>query len=316
MNKLVVVICGPTASGKTDVASNLCAGIKGEIISADSRQVYRYLDTGTNKSGIYDSRKKLRFTEEGIPQHLTDLIDPDEVFSAGDFVREAGALITSLKKAGRIPVITGGTGLYIKALVNGLAPLPGKNDDIRAELNAELKKHGISYLSKKLKAVDPVSAEANRSNPHRTIRALEVYRLTGKPISYWHANTKKPDWDFVQFAPQWERKELYDCINERAGTMLMNGMPEETKKLFELGYAEDCPGLGSLGYRHVCRYLDGGLSFAETKELIALDTRHYAKRQLTWFRAVEGISWLKTDKASFDPTEMAAGIHKNIKNML
>src|SRR3989339_1484325 len=132
MNKLVIVIAGPTASGKTDIASKLCSMNNGEIISADSRQIYKYLDVGTNKSGRYDPANNTRFTSEGIAQHLTDIKNPDEIFSAGDFTRDAGIIINKLLNSGKTPVITGGTGLYIKALVNGLAPLPPKNDEIRA----------------------------------------------------------------------------------------------------------------------------------------------------------------------------------------
>ena len=231
MDKTVVVICGPTASGKTEIASSLCEIIGGEIISADSRQVYRLLDAGTNKSGVYNAVKSVRETTAGIPQYLTDLINPDEIFNAGDFSRETNKLINTIKNAGKVPVIVGGTGLYIKAVVSGLAPMPEKNDTIRDELKNILKERGIDDLYLKLKAVDPVSAEKNRSNPQRLIRALEIFRLTGKPISYWHSKTVKPEWTFVQFAPLWKREELFRNIDERSRTMLKYGMIEETKKV-------------------------------------------------------------------------------------
>ena len=315
-NKQVIVICGPTASGKTDIASRLCELIGGEIISADSRQVYRFLDIGTNKSGAYDAVKRVRNTSEGIPQHLTDILDPDETFSAGDFAQAASHLIKEIHAEKKIPVVAGGTGLYIKALVNGLAPLPPKNDGVRAALNREIETHGLEHLYKKLKTIDPASAEKNRSNPQRIIRALEIYELTGKPITELHAGTIKPEWQFIQFAPEWGREELYANIEERTDAMLKNGMAEETKVLLSEGYAKACPAFGSLGYKHVINHLSGALTLEETAKLISLDTRHYAKRQLTWFRGAENLRWIKISKKSFDPSNIASNIAKEVNNML
>jgi tRNA dimethylallyltransferase len=311
-NKTVIVICGPTATGKTEIASHLCAAIGGEIISADSRQVYRFLDTGTNKSGAYITSKNIRVTSAGIPQHLTDIINPDEIFSAGDFAREANKLINSLLNSNTIPVITGGTGLYIKALVDGLAPMPEKNEMIRAEINETLKKHGTERLYLQLKEADPVNAEKNRYNPQRLIRAVEVLRLTGKPMSYWHLKTIKPDWNFVQFAPLWKREEMYNNINERSAVMLKSGMIEETNIALSMGYNKLSPGLGSIGYKHVLGHIEGRIDIKQTEELISQDTRRYAKRQMTWFRSVPGINWIETGNGSFDPKLIASAI----KNML
>jgi len=316
MNKTVIVICGATASGKTEIASSLCELAGGEIISADSRQVYKFLDTGTNKSGVYNAAKKIRETAAGIPQHLTDLINPDAIFTAGDFSREANRLIRDIKNSGKTPVVTGGTGLYIKALVNGLAPMPEKNDAIRAELKEVIKQRGPGALYLQLKAVDPEGAEKNRSNPQRLIRALEIFRLTGKPIAYWHSRTVKPEWNFVQFATLWKREELCQNINERSAAMLKAGMVEETKKALSLGYDKNSPGFGSIGYRHVISFIEGGIDIKRTEELIAFDTRRYAKRQMTWFRNIPGVRWLEIEKSSFDPKQAAASISKQINNML
>ena len=316
MNKTVVVICGPTASGKTEIASNLCAMIGGEIISADSRQVYRLLDTGTNKSGIYDAAKKIRYTAAGISQHLTDIINPDEIFSAGDFSREAGKLIDNLINSKIVPVITGGTGLYIKSLVNGLSPMPEKDEALRAELKELITKYGTDRLYLQLKKADPESAEKNRYNPQRLIRAVEVLRLTGKPMSYWHSKTSAPDLNFIQFAPLWKREELYNNINERSSVMLKSGMIEETKKALSSGYDKESAGLGSIGYKHIINLINGQLDTKQTEELISQDTRRYAKRQMTWFRRVPGINWIETDKSSFDPKLIASAISKRIQNML
>jgi len=312
MDTPVIVISGPTGSGKTDIASHLCAALNGEIISSDSRQVYNYLDAGTNKAGVYDSARRVRVTTEGIPQHLTDVIDPDKSFSAGEFVAEAGRIIGELKSLGKTPVVTGGTGLYIKALVHGLARLPEADAGIRRELKNELEAGGVERLYRSLKAVDPLSAEKNRSNPQRLVRALEVYRLTGKPISAWHESTQKPVGRFLEFVIDREREELYSNINERSRLMLGNGMVEETRKVLSLGFAADCPGLGSLGYRHVISHLQGALTLEETAGLIALDTRHYAKRQMTWFRNAGGASRIGVKKNSFSAAEIA----KRINNMI
>ena len=316
MNRPVIVITGPTASGKTDIASRLCKHINGEIISADSRQIYRYLDIGTNKSGNYDSLKRLRLTSVGIPQHLTDIIDPDESFSAGGFVREASLLIKQLTASGKTPVIVGGTGLYIRALVQGLAPLPPRNDETRLAIISELETQGIDHIYYKLKKLDPDNAEKNRLNPQRLVRALEICLLTGKPVSELHAQTQKPEWQFLQFAVEWQREELYLNIDNRSKQMLSSGMIEETKNILSMGYDKDCAGFGSLGYRHVIDFLSGGVPIEDTQKLISIDTRHYAKRQMTWFRREADIHWIKAKKESFDPSVIAAEIANKYNNMI
>ena len=313
MNKPVIIICGATASGKTAIASHLCREIQGEIISADSRQIYRHLDAGTNKSGTYDAEKRMRFTPEGVPQHLTDLLDPDEYFSAGDFVREALRIINELFEAGKTPVVTGGTGMYLRALVHGLAPMPERNDSIRLELKDTLKQHGVEYLCRELEKIDHVSAGKNGRNPQRIIRAIEVYRLTGKPISALQAATVKPKFKFVQFAADWSREDLNSNINNRAKAMLGSGMIEETRKALARGYGKSSPGLGSLGYGHVIDHVSGLISLEQTIDRVALDTRHYAKRQLTWFRKEADLRWIKTGKDLFIPSEIAAKIKNAVK---
>lgn len=310
-----IIIAGPTGSGKTCLAAALAKLINGEIISADSRQVYKYLDIGTNKSGELDKDKKVRLFE-GIPQHLTDLIEPSEFFSAGDFADSAKKVITSLEKSKKTPIICGGTGLYIKALVDGLAPLPKRNAQIRNELTHNLNEFGIEYLYELLKPIDPESAEKNKHNPQRLIRAIEVFRLTGAPISHWHKNTKPPKDKFLQFAIKWDKDELYQNIDKRSHNMMKSGMIEETKNVFDMGFSQDCPGLQSLGYRNVIKYLEGQMNLVKTEELLKLDTRHYAKRQLTWFRKDPRITWIRTNNSEFNPSRMAENIVKMLPNLI
>ncbi|OGS10079.1 MAG: tRNA (adenosine(37)-N6)-dimethylallyltransferase MiaA [Elusimicrobia bacterium RIFOXYA1_FULL_47_7] len=306
-----IILTGATASGKTAVGAELAKILKGEIISADSRQVYRYLDIGTNKAGQWDAEKSLR-VYKGIPQHLTDIIEPDGYFSAGDFRKAAVSAIKKIEKKSRLPIIAGGTGLYIKALSEGLNELPEKDDAIRNELKEMFEKHGAKYLYDKLSAVDAESAEKNKSNPQRLIRALEVYRISGVPISEWHKKPKKPAGEFLQFGLLWDKEELYSNIEKRSAEMLKNGMIDEAKKVLSLGFKKDCPGLSGIGYSRVIDFLEEKISLDETAALISLDPRHYAKRQMTWFRKNPNIRWIKVSGRSFDPVSTASKIAKSI----
>lgn len=289
--KNIIVIVGPTGSGKTELGLQIAKKINGEIISADSRQVYKHLDIGTNKEGIWDKNKNLRFLDE-IPQHLTDIIDPSETYNAGEFAKSASQLIESIQQKNKAPVIVGGTGLYIKALIDGLAELPERNEKIRDKLNAQLKKHGKEYLYEKLSKVDPESAENNRHNPQRLIRALEVYEITKVPISLLQKNTTPSKHSFTQFGMNWEKEDLYHRLNARCIDMLNLGMINETKKVIEMGYPKNSPGLQGLGYKHIVHHLEKKIPIKEIIEIFQQDTRRYAKRQMTWFKRDKRIKWL------------------------
>jgi len=280
----IIVIAGPTGSGKTALALKLAGKLNCEIISADSRQVYKYLDVGTNKEISAD-----------VPQYLTDIIEPDETFSAGQFVKLAEQAIKKIRDSGKRPLIVGGTGLYIKALIDGLAELPDRDEPLRRELNELLSERGKEYLYEKLKELDPVSAEKNRGNPQRLIRALEVHELTGVPISELHKNTKGSAETFLQFAINTGKEELYKRLDKRSAAMLESGMIEETKKVLDMGFAEDSPGLQGLGYRDTVRYLKHELTLDELRELLRTGNRRYAKRQLTWFKNDPRIKWLEAE---------------------
>lgn len=314
--KPVIIIAGPTGSGKTDVAAEVVRLLGGgAVISADSRQVYRHLDIGTNKAGTWDEVRSVRVYHE-IDQYLTDVIDPSATYSAGMFVESAIPLIRRIAAEGRIPVVAGGTGLYLTALVDGLAPLPQGDPRVRSRLAADLAAGGVEALYERLAAVDPVSAAKNRANPQRLLRAMEVYLLTGKPISELHAQQQKTDIPFIQFALEWPREELYRTIDQRASFMLAAGMVEETERALDLGYAADCPGLQGLGYKHIVQHIAGKMHYPVMEELFKRDTRRYAKRQMTWFRRDPRITWIPTNAATYDPASIAEKIIKIAQNLI
>jgi tRNA dimethylallyltransferase len=201
-------------------------------------------------------------------------------------------------------MVVGGTGLYIKALIDGLAELPDRNESFRRELNELMAEHGKEYLYERLKKIDPVSAETNRGNPQRLIRALEVYELTGVPISELHKNTKGSKEEFMQFAINTGREDLYKRIDARSAVMLDSGMIEETKKVLEMGFPEDSPGLQGLGYRDAVRYLKNEITKDELRSLLQAGNRRYAKRQLTWFRGDKRIKWLSAENIANSLTNL------------
>jgi tRNA dimethylallyltransferase len=306
-----LIITGPTGSGKTAVAAELARRIGGEIISADSRQVYRFLDIGTNKAGKWDDGRKARLYR-GIPQHLTDCIDPSESYNAGEFVRAATALIARMKRSGIVPIITGGTGLYLQSLIDGLSPLPERDPALRQALQERIERQGIESLYNDLKEKDPVAAEKHRKNPQRLLRALEVFLLTGMPITELHKQTKPPEETFLQFGLDRTREELYHALDTRSEEMLSEGMVDETRKVLAMGFLPSAPGLQSLGYREIVAHLEGALPWDEVRESLKRNTRHYAKRQLTWFRRDTRIRWIPAKEKEFVPAMIAGAIAKII----
>jgi len=304
-----LVIVGATATGKTSVAIKLAKKISGEIISADSRQIYKYLTVGTAKPQGYD-----------IPYHLVDFLEPKEKFSAGEFVRLAEEFIEKIAARGKQPIIVGGTGLYIKTLIDGIVRLPSADEKLRQKLHKLVETRGKKHLHMLLKKFDPASAEKiHPNNTVRIIRALEVYYLTGKPISHWHkihschsepaVAGEESRFQFKIFGLEWQRDVLYERINNRVNWMLDNGMIEETRKLIKKGYQKDCPALQSLGYKWVLDYLENKIDYNKMQQLIMRDTRHYAKRQRTWFKKDKRINWIKL-KEPFKSDRVADDIWK------
>lgn len=299
----IIVISGPTASGKTKKAVEICKKENGEIISCDSRQVYKYLDIGTNKEGVLLQSEEWRVKSEksisaatalssvrivnNIPQFLTDIIEPDKSYSAADFVKDAGAAINKIIGKGKVPVITGGTGLYIKALLYGLDEMPPADENLRKELNLKTQQQQYEQLLK----LDPESAEKNKLNPQRLLRALEVNILSGKTMAE-HFSPKQPKYDFTHYSISVENKVLYKRINERCKEMINGGMIEETQKALGMGFEKSCPGLSGIGYRQIVQYLNNEISKEIMLEEFSKDTRHYAKRQNTWFRAQPDVQFI------------------------
>ncbi|MCL2390635.1 MAG: tRNA (adenosine(37)-N6)-dimethylallyltransferase MiaA [Endomicrobia bacterium] len=282
--KKIIVISGPTASGKTKKAVEFCKKNNGEIISCDSRQIYKYLDIGTNKEGEFVSSADVRIIDS-IPQYLTDIINPDQTYSAADFIRDADLKIDKIAEAGKIPVITGGTGLYIKALLYGLDEMPVANSEIRKAFSGKTADELYEILAKR----DKEAADKNKQNPQRLLRALEINILSGKTVSE-HYKPKNPRYDFIHYTISVENEVLYTRINDRCRYMIENGMIDETQKVLDMGYSKDCPALSGIGYRHIIKYMDNEISKEILLEEFSKDTRHYAKRQNTWFKAQPDIT--------------------------
>lgn len=329
----MIIICGPTATGKTNLGLKIASVFNTEIISADSRQIYKYLNIGTSKpSGIWQQKNSV-YSVKSIPYHLVDFLQPDKIFSAGDFVKISKTIIKELKKKNKIPVIAGGTGFYIKSLVDGIDKLPTRNQKIRENLEELQKKFGGEYLYQQLKIVDPVSAQKiHPNNIQRIIRALEVYQITGKPISYFHRITSplplspplplsilwrgikgEVNENIIMIGLLPQRVILYKKIEERVRTILETGMIEETKKLLEKKFSQDYPALKSLGYKHILKYLKNQLSYDKMKELITVDTKHYAKRQITWFKKDNRIKWFEDGESTDSWSEIFQYIKSRIK---
>ncbi len=285
----VLAIVGPTASGKTPLALNVAERLKGEIISADSRQVYRYLTIGTAKPSSIDLKR--------VRHHCIDILDPTEEYNAGRFGEDATTFMRAILHRDRTPILVGGSGLYLKAVIDGLFSGPGKDPETRIQLEERLKYEGAESLLKLLKTVDPVSAESmSPTKPRRIIRALEVYYTTGKPISEFHAEQeRKSGFGFVQIGLDWERKELYGRINARVDLMIEQGLLREVQELQQKGFVRTLNALNTVGYKEIFDFLEGTTSLDEAVSLIKRNTRRFAKRQLTWFRADKRIRWLSVN---------------------
>jgi len=292
-NKIsVLVICGPTCSGKTGLALSLAESYPLEIISADSRQVYRRMDIGTAKATIQE--------QAAVPHHMIDLIEPDQEFSVADFVDQSQPLIADIAARNKIPCIVGGTGLYIRALLGGLAELPSSSTELRRQLHQREIDMGSGTLFRELQKVDPASAAS--IHPHniiRIVRALEVFTLSGRKLSELKAEHSFSEqlYRVLKLAPDFSRPQLYSRINQRSEQMIASGLVDEVKGLVE-SYSYDLKALQTLGYREVVRFLKAEISADQMLSDIQKYTRQYAKRQLTWFRKEEDIIWVDSSTKS------------------
>ena len=288
----LLVIQGPTASGKTELAIRIAESLGGEIINADSMQVYRGMDIGTAKPSP-DLQKRVR-------HHLLDIVSPDKNFSAGDFRREAVKAISEIHSRGAKPILVGGTGLYIRVLLKGLVEVPPADPEYRKELQELIERSGGDFLLSKLALLDPVSAAALHPNDHvRIIRALEVFRQSGSPISAFRDRHgfMAEEYDYLKIGIRLSREELYSRINRRVECMIDEGLEDEVKGLLASGYDLELKSMKSIGYREMCSYLAGECTIDEAVELIKRNTRRYCKRQETWFRGDSEIYWVEYPKS-------------------
>jgi tRNA dimethylallyltransferase len=281
----VLIVVGPTGVGKTEVGFYLALAVGGEIISADSRLVYRGMDIGTAKPS--------RRMRDEVAHHLIDIVDPGDEYTCKMFEEDARQAVHDILARGKTPVVVGGTGLYVRALTDGIFEGPGRDDELRARLMAEARDKGARDLWERLHTLDPGKARGiDPENVVRVVRALEVYYLTGRPMSELEKTARPLEVPFAKVALTRAREELYGIIDRRVEAMLEAGLVEEVKRLVDQGY-RDAPAVhDSLGYQEVLRYLDGAITYAEAVRLIKRNTRRFAKRQMTWFRKEEDIKWV------------------------
>ncbi len=304
MKKDVLIIVGPTAVGKTDLSIALAQALNGEIVSADSRQIYRFMDIGTAKP----TGEQLA----AVPHHFIDICTPEERYSAGRFSEEARATIVDILSRGKVPLVVGGSGLYIRALVDGLAEPPVGDETVKRTLKSRAAQDGIQSLFEMLKKIDPVTAKKlHQSDSQRIMRALEVYEITGEPFSSFIQKPPKP----AQFSACFvglnrERTELYRRIETRVNIMLESGLVDEVKMLRSKGFHRDLNALQTVGYKEVFSYLADEIDYDHMVALIKQKSRNYAKRQLTWFRKDKRIVWVDLSR-NFG----SAKIEKMIENI-
>ena len=285
----VLVLVGPTAIGKTALSLTLASRHHCEIVSVDSMQVYKYMDIGTAKASVEERAQ--------IVHHLIDIVEPDEDYDAARFARDSLQVIRDIHARGKVPLVTGGTGLYLRALLEGIFPGVVANDEIRTLLKERLKAEGCSKLHQELTSCDRLSAERiHKNDTQRLLRALEVYHASGVPWSE-HLQLHKEKTQEVSFTNilqvglTTDRKKLYQRINQRCKSMVNNGLEDEVRGLLSMGFPSTLKSFGAIGYRHMLKYIDGQWTAGDMEELLARDTRRYAKRQYTWFSKIPELIW-------------------------
>ncbi len=289
----LVVVCGPTASGKTALALKMAEAFSVEVISADSRQVYRGMDIGTAKASNEEQQR--------VHHHLIDVIEPDQTFSAAEFAEAGRSLVTTISSRGRIPLVVGGTGLYIRALTEGLIDAPPADPALRRRLHYLESEHGAGTLYRRLQEVDPPLAERLHPGDRvRIVRGIEVFTLCGRRLSDLQQEHGFGERLFrvlrIGVAP--DREELYRRIEQRVDNMMQAGLLDEVQALLAGGYSPDLKALQTIGYRESVRHLRGELTLEDASALIKQETRRYAKRQLTWFRKEKSTIWVDSLRES------------------
>ena len=295
MKKKLVILTGPTAVGKTALSLSLAKALGGEIISADSMQVYRHMDIGSDKLP-FEKR-------EGIPHHLVDVLEPTEDFHVVLFQRMAMEAMEDIYSRGKVPILVGGTGFYIQAVTREIDFTEAEESSYRRDLEALAEEKGVSYLHERLQEVDPKSAEIiHENNVKRVIRALEFYQENGYPISQHNSEQreKKSPYDLHYFVLNAPRDLLYERIDKRVDEMMERGLLAEVEALYAMGCRRGMTSMQGLGYKELLDYLMGEVSLEEAVRLIKRDTRHFAKRQLTWFRREGEVTWVDKDAFAYD----------------
>lgn len=286
----IVVVCGPTASGKTELGVRLAEKMNGEVVSADSMQIYKGMEIASAKP----SKAEMR----GIPHHLMDFLPPWEAFSVADYVELARGCVSDIRDRGRLPIVVGGTGLYISALVDNIKfDDTGSDLKFREEMKAFASENGNAALWERLKAVDPQAAQRlHPNNVNRVIRALEVFHLSGKTISLAQEKSRLEESPYRAcfIMPDYPREDLYGRINHRVDVMLKRGLEEEAREFFS--HSDYVTAAQAIGYKELKPYLDGEKELSECAERLKQATRNYAKRQLTWFNKIEGLNKIKIEK--------------------
>jgi len=293
MKPKIVVILGPTAVGKSELALELAGQLNGEIVNADSQQVYRFMDIGTGKPTMAE--------RERVRHHLIDVVKPDQEFNAAMFRHLASEVIHQIHARKRNPMVCGGTGLYLRALTRGLFEGPAQDVIFRSELEKEIAQSGLGSVYRRLAEIDPtVTSTIHPNDRSRTVRALEVYQLTGKPISQWQNEHRFQEDSFavLKVGLTLDRVELYERINRRSAAMIQAGLLDEVRSLVARGYSLDLKPLGSVGYAQMGKVIRGALAIDAALEEMQQQTRHLAKRQLTWFRGDKDVRWFHPKQIS------------------
>jgi len=303
MKQKLIVVAGPTASGKTGLAIEIAKAINGEIVGADSMQIYKYMDIGAAKPTATERKLAVH--------HMIDFLEPDEEYSVADYTEQAHKVIEEIASRGNVPVMCGGTGLYINSVVDDVTfGEIDTNYEMRAELEELANREGAEKLLEILAEFDEESAKKlHPNNLRRIIRAIEFYRTTGIPISEHQRMTKEREsrYEPLMLCVNWDREVLYERINTRVDIMLEEGLLEEVKGLMERGYTKELNSMKGIGYKEVMDYLNGAISYEEMVETVKQSSRRYAKRQLTWFRRDERIKWLSADNAIAEAMELVRG---------
>ena len=312
MKKPLIVLTGPTAVGKTKLSISLAKAIGGEIISADSMQVYKYMDIG--------SAKIMPEEMQGIPHYLIDELMPDEEFHIVRFQQMAKNSMERIYANGHIPILVGGTGFYIQAVTRDIDFTQAEQDDgYRTSLESLAQEKGASYLHRMLAEVDPKSAsDIHENNIKRVIRALEFYHQNGSPISAHNEEQQErtSPYNLAYFVLNAPRELLYERIDKRVDEMMAAGLVNEVQKLKDMGYHRGLVSMQGLGYKEILAYLDGEMPLDEAVRILKRDTRHFAKRQLTWFRREPETEWINKDQFGFDDTKMLDHMLKICKSKI